>query len=185
MLTTFRRKKRGSSLAEFGPAMWVFLMVIIIPLIDLFSFMWGVGTVMLASNLCASKAAGSRTYSEAIKAVNEVEDNLAGFRGFAKLSPTDKSPRGVKLQVIANSTSGGPGAPTVYAPPPVADKIPTDRATLDTTLYHYHVTAAYDVQPLFNFSGMEIFSKVPGLGMPVPVVYTSSSIVEHPDGLND
>ncbi len=185
MVARFQRRERGSQLAEFGPAMWIFFIIILIPLVDLMSFVAGVGTVLAVAELTARKSASARTFTEAINVMNQTEDDLAGFRGFAKMVASGAGPRGVTIQVMSNSTSAAAGAPTIFAPPPVANRIPTDRATLDTTIYHYQVTAAYDVQPLFNFSGFPLLGAIPGLGTPVPVTYVSSAVVEHPDGLND
>lgn len=165
--------------------MYIFFILIIIPLVDLASLMWGIGTVMLVANMSVRQAAGARTYSEAINIVNKTEDDLAAFRNFAIISPSGGAPRGVKLQVISNPVAGATSTPTVYAPPPAPNRIPVDRNTLDATLYHYQVIASYDVSPLMNFNGMPFFSGVPGLGAPVPVSYDGTATVEHPEGLND
>ncbi len=181
------RKKRtgsGNAIAEFGPAMYIFFIMIIIPLVDLASFMWGVGTVMLVANLSARQAAGARTFSEAINIVNKTEDDLANFRSFAYMVPAGGATRGVSLKVIGNSTAAG-GSPTEYLPPPAPNRIPVDRNTLDNTLYHYVVSANYDVMPIMNFNGMPFFSGIPGLGAPAPVRYDGTVTVEHPEGLND
>lgn len=177
------RSKRGTSLAEFGPTMWCFFLLVLIPLVDLGSFLLGVGTVMLLADISARKVAGARTYTEAINIMNSTEDEMKGFRAVAQMSPTGGLPRGVKIQVVSNSTSGG--SSTTYTPPPVPNKIPVDRTTLDSNVYNYQVTASYDVAPLFNFKNLGWFSTIPGLGKDVPVVYTSSCVVEHPNGLND
>jgi hypothetical protein len=179
-----RRNRKGNAIAEFGPALWVFFVLIIIPLIDMASFLWGVGTVMLAANLGVKTCAGARTYSEAINLVNGTETDLATFRSFAIVTPTGGAPRGVRLQVIGYPVSGSGGA-TVYPPPPAPNRIPVDRATLDNNMYEYQCIASYDVQPLFNFNGLPVFGNVPGLGTPVPVSFTATATVEHPEGLND
>lgn len=179
------RQGKGNAIAEFGPALWIFFLLFIIPVVDLASFMWGVGTVMLVANMSARQAAGARTFSEAINLVNKTEDEMASFRNFALIVPSAGAARGVKLQVIANPIAGGNTAPTVYAPPPAPNRIPVDRGTLENTLYHYQVIASYDVQPLMNFNGLPIFNDVPGLGKPVPVSFDSTVSVERPEGLND
>lgn len=184
-MSRFRRSRKGNAIAEFGPALWIFFILIIIPLVDLASFMWGIGTVMLLANMSVRQAAGARTYSEAINIVNKTEDDLANFKSFALITPTGGGTHGVKLQVISNPIAGAASTPTVYAPPPAPNRIPVDRQTLESTLYHYHVTAAYDVQPLMNFNGMPFFSGIPALGAPVPISYDGTATVEHPEGLND
>ena len=185
-LLRFPRRNKGSSIAEFGPALWIFFFIFIIPLVDLMSFMWGVGTVMMVANLGARKACGANTYTNAIAQVNGTEVDLANFRSYASVVPSNGAQRGVVLNVLAYNTSTGASGPvTTYSPPPVAGKIPVDRATLDTTLYHYQVIASYDVQPIFNFKGMPFFSTIPGLGSAVPITFSSSVNVEHPEGLNN
>ena len=185
MMRSSKRSKKGSAIAEFGPSLWIFFILIVIPLVDLASLMWGIGTCMIIANLSVRQAAGARTYTEAINIVNKTEDDLSNFKAFAVVTPTGGGPRGVKLQVISNPIAGAAGTPTIYTPPPAPNRIPVDRATLEANLYHYQVICSYDVSPLMNFNGMPFFSGVPGLGAPVPVTYDGTASVEHPEGLND
>lgn len=179
------RANKGNTIAEFGPAMYVFFIIIALPLIDLATFMWGVGTVMMVANLGARKACGANTYTDAMAAVAGTEKDLSNFFSYSCVVPTTP-PSGVTLNVIAYKTATGPtGAVTTFKPPPVANRIPVDRATLDATMYEYQVVAAYNVQPLFNFNGLPFFGGVPGLGAPVPITFSSTVNVEHPEGLNN
>jgi hypothetical protein len=178
-----QRRSRGNAIAEFGPALWFFFILILLPLLDLASFMWGVGTVMMVANLGCRKAAGANTWTLASGIVTATEADLANFRSYASVVPITGN-SGVTLNVLAYPTSGT-GTVTTYAPPPLPNKIKNDRTTLDSTIYDYQVVASYNVQPLFNFKGMPFFSSIPGLGAPVPITFTSTCNVEHPEGLNN
>ncbi len=149
------------------------------------SFMWGVGTVLLVANMGVRQAVGARTYTDAIKSVKQSELDLTAFKNFASLTPSSGGKNGVKLLVLGYATDGGNSASITYSPPPAPNRIPVDRATLDTHMYHYQVIASYDVSPIFNFNGVPMFAGVPGLGSPVPVSYSATAAVEHPEGLND
>jgi hypothetical protein len=186
LLRISRRTNNGNAIAEFGPTLWIFFIIFILPLVDLMSFMWGVGTVMMVADLGARKACGAMKYSDAIKIVNGTEADLANFRSYANVVPSNGATHGVTVNIIGYPTAtGATGAVTRYAPPPVKGRIPVDRTTLDATIYHYQVVAAYDVMPIFNFKGMPFFSTIPGLGAAIPITFSSSVNVEHPEGLND
>jgi hypothetical protein len=218
-----RRTKNGNAIAEFGPAMYIFFVIIALPLLDLASFMWGVGTVMMVAQLGCRKAAPCMTYSLASTMVTQTEAALANFMAYAKVVPQNGAASGVTLNVLGITTAtgapvaGSPFTPTVATqaqqaavqqayiaalngPPAqtvaqanVASAvvavqqglIPVDRTTLDGTLYEFQVVATYNVQPLFNFNGLPFFSSVPALGAPVPITFTSTCNVEHPEGLNN
>jgi len=178
-----QRRSRGSAIAEFGPALWLLAILILIPLVDLASFMCGVGTVMMVANLGCRKAAGANTWSLASSLLTQTEADLANFRSFALVVPITGN-SGVTLNVLGYPTGGG-GSVTTYSPPPAANKIPIDRSTLDSTIYDYQVVASYNVLPLFNFKHLPVLSTIPGLGAAVPITFTSTCNVEHPEGLNN
>jgi hypothetical protein len=172
-----RRRASGGSLAEFGPVMWVFCLFIMIPLLDATSFLWGVATVMLAANAGARDAACAQTFTDAKAAVADANKRADAFRCFAKVTPSAGSGDGMTLICLVTDVSGNSGAPTVFAPGSVVDTT--------TKSYHYCCNAAFDVMPLFNFGGATLFDNVPGLGKPVPVTFSATASVEHPEGLSN
>ena len=55
-------------MAEFAPALFVFLILIFFPFINLFGYLCGVATALLIANQCATAAAVSQTYQDATTA---------------------------------------------------------------------------------------------------------------------
>ncbi len=180
-----RRRKTGTAMAEFGPAMWIFFVLIVFPLIDLASFLAGVSSVMLVANMGARQAAPCGTYTDAVNSVKTTYDNLKMFRDFAKMSPSVSGAppldnTGTNISCVVTETSSG--KQQVYHK---GDKVPNDSQSLADNIYQYQVTSSYNVSPLFNFNGIPVLGDVPGLGAPVPVEFTATAAVEHPEGLNN
>lgn len=177
------RKARGGQLAEFGPVLWVFFLLIVFPLIDLFSFLWAVATVMLIANVAARDAGAAQTFSQAENQVLQRAGEFGNFRGFAKMTPAAGTTDGVNVVcLVTEAQTSSTAAPRVYRK---GDRVPTSAADLTDNVYQYAVNAEYDVMPLFNLAGVPFVADVPGLGRPVPIKFTAMAAVEHPDGLND
>ncbi len=70
------------------------------------------------------------------------------------------------------STQYGPNTAVTVTPDPT------------NKIYEFQVRATYDVAPLMNFSGLPLLGGVPILGTAVPVEFTATASVEHPEGLN-
>lgn len=188
-----RRMSGAGSLAETGPALWIFMLFIVLPFIDLISFAMGVSTVMFVSNWGARQAGPCNNFTDAKASVQQTEDGLKNFRNFAKMSPTNGGASGVEIKVQVSSISGSkkedytfeqrtniPNLPPTDASNPIDPPVNTGNS-----VYQYVVTGAYDVSPLFNFSVLPFLKDVPALGKPVPVTYISAATVEHPEGLKD
>jgi hypothetical protein len=184
------RRRSGNSIAEFGPALWFFLILIVVPLIDLFSFAIGVGVTMMLSTWGARQAAPCSTYTEAIQSLDKTETQMATFRGFCRMTPTAGGGKGYSMKVTITPIAGG--ASTSFTTPggipnqPPPDSSAPDTPALNTMncIYQYVVTARYDVAPIFNFSALPFLKDVPALGKSVPVTFLTSANVEHPEGLN-
>lgn len=176
------RRPRGSSLAEFGPTLWVFFIVICFPLVNLVSFLTGVSTVMLTANLGARQAGSAQSMTEAVNAVNKTVTDLSTFQTFSRMTPTGGVGNGATLTAIVTQT--GSGTTQRYSPPAVAGRIDVSDNAQNAAVFQYEVKAAYDVAPLFNFAGVPGLGDVPILGKAVPVEFNSTASVEHPEGLN-
>lgn len=190
MARIYGRRRSGNALTEFGPALWFFLILILLPLLDLFSFAVGVGVTMMLSTWGARNAAPCATFTEAINSISNTENQLVVFRGFAKMTPNAGGGKGYSLKVIVTPISGG-AATTYTTPGAIPNKPPTD-PTVPTvpavntvnSVYQYVVTANYSVSPLFNFQAVPLLNNVPAIGQPVPVQFVTTANVEHPEGLN-
>jgi len=174
-----KRFSLGSALAEFGPALFIFCFIILIPLIDLLSFVWGVGTVLLVANLTARQASPGVTFSLARLRAQQAVDSIRPLINFARIRPLEND--GWTMTCLKTKTALD-RAPVAYSKPGGITISPQD---LLDNIYQYEVTATYDVSPLFNFKGFPLgLGNIPGLGKPARVSFISRSPVEHPEGLN-
>jgi hypothetical protein len=170
--------------------MWMFLIFIVIPLIDLISFVTGVGCASLLSTWSARQAGPAATFTEARTAMTQTEAQLATFTRFCVMKPSAGAANGVTMKVIVTPIQSGSAA-SFTAPGSIPNTPPTNPANPDdpprnttNSVYQYEITAAYDVLPMFNFSATPFLHDVPALGKPVPVRFVTTAAVEHPEGLN-
>ncbi len=167
-----RRGEHGGVIAEFGPAVWILLIFIILPLVCLFSFLDGFATITLAVNAAARAAGPATTRSQAITNMQATGNQIISgpFGAFANLTPRDASALTITVLRVAQDNSNSTNFSGTAA-------IPTDGSgRIDSTnfFYEYQVTGNYKINPIF----------FPSL-FPNTMQFTSSSHCEHPDGLND
>lgn len=175
------RNQTGAQMAEFAPALLIFFMIILFPLINLIMLATGAGTAYLAAKQCASRAGTQATFTDARNVVVPESATFvaSGFGQFAKLTPIGGiSGSGITLRVV--STPYGGGASTVNA----ANVPLAAAATPDTNTYEYRVDAFYNIGPFMNLSNVPWIGTVPGLGPPVQMNFTATSSAEFPEGLN-
>jgi hypothetical protein len=172
----------GAASAEFAPALIIFFLVILFPLINLIMFATGYCTGYLCAKQCASRAATQNTFTEAANVVQSESATIvaSGFGQFAKLAPVGGlGGSGINLSVV--SVPYGGGTATTY---PQNNPIPAP-ATPDSNTYEYKVTATFNVGPFMNLSSLPFgLGQVPGLGPPAQMTFTSTSSAEFPEGLN-
>jgi hypothetical protein len=150
------------SIGEFAPAMFILFVIVFLPLIGLLTFVDGAATLYFATAQAARAAGPSNTEANAVANMNAAADTLLGgpLGAFARLSPADHT--GMSLTVlevsIANQTTSNYN-PLNGAP--------------DTTknFYEFQVTSNYTCAPFFF------------PGKPIPLSFSSSCNVEHPEGL--
>ena len=178
-----RKKRRtiGASIAEFGPALFVFFFIILFPLINLIAMGTGACTVYLIAKQCATKAGDSATFGDALISAEAAAFDLydGGFGKFANLVPVDGfNYSGMDLYITDTninsnvSTRHGPNTPFV----PVA-------VNPNEHLYTYDAVCTYDVGPFMNLHAIPFIGDVPGVGVPARLTFTASRNIEHPEGL--
>jgi len=175
-----RRRSGSASLAEFGPALFVFFLFILFPLIDLLGIATGFATVNFIAGQAASSASVSSDYDAALSSALSKTQALAGggFGAFAKLVPNGGyNNSGLNLWVNRTNVQNGQAdvcGPNKYCPTPV------DSASY---VYEYSAHVRFNVGPFINLSGMPWIGTIPGLGRPVSVLYVSQKNAEFPDGI--
>lgn len=158
---------KGSSIAEMGPVLLVLFVVVLFPLVGLFSFIDGVAILALAANVGARNAAPTTTRTQAIAQVAQVRDQLltGGFASFGGITPND---RGLTLSVLEIQGNGAGTTKSFSGTTPVS---PAPDVTKN--VYLYQVTAKYDIKPMFcptTFSNM---------------TFSATSAIEHIRGINN
>jgi hypothetical protein len=178
-----RRKRQniGASIAEFGPALFVFFFIILFPLINLIAMGTGAATVYLIAKQSATKAGDSATFGDALISSEAAAYDLwgGGFGAFANLVPVGGfNNSGVDLYVvdtdIATNVSQrvGPNTPFIIGP-----------TNPDQHLYAYEAVATYEVGPFMNLHSVPFIGEVPGVGRPARLSFRAARNVEHPEGL--
>jgi len=176
----FRSQQGGSQLAEFGPVLFVFLLMVLFPLINLIGFTCGSATAWLIARECASTAANSIDFDSALLAADQQCTNLttSGFGKFAQLQPLKPGRSGVNIWV--QSIDATTGAITATYPKNQGALPP-----IDTTknIYEYVAQVEFKVGPFLNMSGVPFIGSIPIVGKPAEVNYITAQSAEYPDGV--
>lgn len=171
----------GHGAAEFAPALVVFFLVILFPLINLIMFTTGYGTGYLCAKQCASRASTQNTYTEALAVVQQESATFlaSGFGQFAKLVPVGGvSGSGIDLYVVA--TPYPTGSPVISP-----KNVPLGAAANPSAnTYEYKVEANFNAGPFMDMSMLPFIGNVPGLGPPARLTFSATGTAEFPEGLN-
>lgn len=174
------KRGSGSQIAEFGPALFIFFVLVFFPLVNLFAYTVGVATATLIAHQCSTAAAVSQTYADALTATSATAQNLSGsvLGQFARLTPKGGyAGCGVDLYILV--TNLGSNTTKSYGPNQPLN-IPIDTTN---NIYEYQVQANYIINPLFNMSGIPLVSNVAMLGQAVRFVTVTQKAAEYPESL--
>jgi len=174
------RSLRGSNLAEFAPALFIFLILILFPFLNLFGYVCGVSTVTLIANECATAASVSPTFGGALVASSDTAMRLADspLGKFSHLQPV-AGYNGTGLDVYIAITDIASQAVTLYGPnKPLAGAADTSRK-----IYEYQARVNYTIAPFMNMAGIPLVRDIPILGRPAQFTFTVHKAAEYPDGL--
>ncbi len=148
-----RTSQNGSSIAEFGPVLFILLIMIAFPLIDLLA-------VALFYN-AGSVLNGSQVREAALEPYTQV-NSTSGF---------------VKQAIVDQWIQGGLGRFCKLAQPVDTQVIYKTGVAGDKIVV---LTTSIVVSPLVNI-GIPFLPGVPGINAPVPFSYTSEHVVENPE----
>lgn len=159
------RKCTGSQLLELPIAIWLSVLALFLPLLDLSLLGLRVGTLHTAARNGAREAGRAASFTEAAeKASSKVVESLnAGFGGNTLESVT--------TAVVATPIDGG--EPSRSTGPIAADP--------DNFVYQIEVLVKGTAAPLVAITW---FGDIPGLSGPFPVSVVCTEMVEHPKGLS-
>ncbi len=168
----------GNSSAEFPIVIFIFLAIILFPLIDLATLFMGSNVVYGAARVAVVKAARAPSFQNdvvtdagtTLSAVNQAKQIASSCStGGVRIRPED-----VEVIVLTVPIAGGSPAKLV----PSADT-PIDT---NANVYQIQVTVVGRVSPLVTLSS-DIFGNVPGLTGPLVVTARSTATFENPGGL--
>jgi Flp pilus assembly protein TadG len=164
------RNDWGSNAVEFPVALFIFLIVMVFPLIDLASLFVGASAVVNAARVAASQAARQPDYTSAENKAMDVASGLS-------TNGTKITPDHVDV-VFLRTALDGSGAETL-APPVEPDKV--DRTKY---IYQIQVTVTGRVTPLVVLS-TSLLGEIKGVTVPLVITTGSTATFENPKGLSD
>lgn len=174
-----RRQHGASGLNEFA-LVFLVLMMIVFPLINLCGLACGYATLALATFRGVTRAAAAPNYEASLDGMEEDVSQIAttGLGRFVKLKAAGGFRAcGSDLYTVStsiynnSSTSFGPNVPP---PPPINS---TDH------VYEFQCRTVFDVGPIVSMASVPLVSSVPGLGKPARLTCAWNASVEHPLGL--
>jgi len=161
-----QRSASGQEIAEFGPALFIFFIIVFFPLLTFFTFLWGVGTCAVVAQVAARDAGTGSTLAQARANMTEACDLLlpaqGGIGSLSGISPPGDS--GVTLTVLEVPIQSGD--PRVWNP---GDPVDTTN-----NFYEFEVAVTKLISPLFV---PQQFTR--------NFTYAARAHVEHPNGLNN
>ena len=175
MKTYRRRKSYGSLIAEYAPALWLLLVMFMIPFLNLTTIVLRYTFLVSTSRDAAFAAARAKSFitdasttqlSAVHLAQNQATTTAAAFTGITLTSVTTSI-------LITRLTTGVVTRQTTVLTTPA-----------DTSNYLYQIETRVNgqVKPLITFS-LPFFGTVPGLTGPMIVFVTSREYCEYPQGL--
>lgn len=183
-----KRKTKGHSIAELGPALFLILLIMVLPLACLASLGIRYTLLFYAVRQAAREAAKSTQFQTnqsalQISAINRARQIMALFANSSGGNGLTVNPGDVHCYVdIINIASGATTSPGPDTRIPPATPISTA-----ANVYNVRVQVDGTVRPLFEASGDGagwFGVGVPGLSRPFPVRMVSAAMAERPDGLN-
>jgi hypothetical protein len=151
------RSKKGSSLAEFGPAMWIFFFMFLFPLFNLLQFACGVATVALIARQAAQACASSPDYNAGLTAARNTATAIStsGFGKFACLKPANQ----YGISVYIDQTNIASNAQSVFGP----DQPMTTAIDNTNNIYEIETRCLYDVGPMLPMQNFRMVFQLKGM----------------------
>jgi hypothetical protein len=171
------RNSHGN-LAEFGPAFFLFLALILLPIWALIRFGATSAAVCLIVTCAADAAAKAPSYGLALSGANKVLSQMI-------TSPIGRvtclRPEALKcLNLYVNERITASGETNVFGP----DKPVKTPICATVNSYEYEVRAYYSFEPLLPAALLPGLQRIPLLSEPLTFPFRAVRAVEYPDGLS-
>ena len=183
------RQSKGHSIAELGPALFLVLLIMVLPVACLASLGIRYTLMFYAVRQAAREASKSSQFITNQSVIQKSAKNRA--LEVINLFSNGTGANGLKLiacNTYVDAMNIGTGATIRYGPSaPIPAAVPVTPATI---VYNYTVQVDAEVRPLFEAAGngagwFSGAAGVPGLTKPFPVRIISAAMVEKPDGLHN
>jgi hypothetical protein len=197
------RSNAGSAISEFAPALFIFLILFLIPCINLVFYAAAVVSIQHIVEESSRAAAVASTQTEAISNIGAKASSWLyggagsgpGLGAFAHLTanggiagPTGQ-PTGCSLQILITDGSGVRPPVSINGNSPVIplpyDDPQNPATNASTVQYEYQVTGSFTVAPFLNMAGIPGVGQVPAVGAPTTVNYVSKAQIENVAGLDN
>lgn len=170
------RNKRGSYIADFGPALFILVISVFFPLTNLVSITMRTALVNNAVQQTAAAAARAKTFNASISST-DLSAQAQASSTFSSLASNIGGFTTSNVQtsiIITNIASGTSTVQTTKLASP---------ADTNVNVYAIRVTVTGTVSPLVSCSSSH-FGSIPGLTTPFSFTSTASSFSECTQGLN-
>lgn len=179
-----RRKNRpthGSGIAEFIPALFVFLFIIALPLINLLTFTMGFANVALLGTQCAVDAANASSYPDALSKVQSRANSIttSSMGRFAKMVPLGGY-NGCGVNVFITETDINTKAVVEYGP----NTNMTTAYDPTNKIYEYTIKTNFNIGPFMSLGAIPFIGGIPMIGVPTPVSTAAHRAVEHSEAIS-
>ncbi len=175
------RSKHGSGIAEFIPALFVFLFIIALPLINLLTFTMGYANVSLLGTQCAVDAANASSYPDALSKVQSRANSIvtSPMGRFAKMAPIGGY-LGCGVNVFIVETDINTNVVKEYGPNTkmTAAYDPTNK------IYEYVIRTNFNIGPFMSLGAIPWIGGIPMIGVPTPVSTAAHRAVEHSEAIS-
>jgi len=173
------RSQRGS-LSEFGISIYIFILLIAFPLVDLLAVVGGFCVMTLSAHQAATAAATQRRFADCLVSVQDnslsfLNLGLAKFIGMQPIGGYNAC--GTDLFIDESNLASGQSHryPANQPVPPPMDA--------SANVYECTASVKSKIGPLLNLSCVPFLGQVPGLGMPATLTASASRASEYPRGL--
>lgn len=169
----------ASNITEFS-LVFVVLIMIIFPLIDLCGLACGYATLWLATFKGVTRAAEAPDFQASLDGMEEdvMQVSTSGLGQFMRLKAVGGF-RNCGSNLFTLSTNVYNSQLSRFGP----NLPPAPPINSTSNVYEFQTQTIFDVGPLISMASMPVLSSIPGLGKPARLTCVSTAAVEHPVGL--
>lgn len=170
------KSRKGQAIAELPIVLWVIIMILAIPFVDLVAFSIRYNFLLAASRDAAYHASRSKTFLQNVSSTELSAVNAATQAAQQTASKfSEIRVNSVACNIVITRLSNGT----------VTKQSTPLQQPADTSTFAYQIETVLNgsANPLLNASS-NYWANIPGLTSAIPVIISSRSYFENPQGLN-